>query len=111
MDLLDVSVRVAIPAAMAGAVLAIARGKSAAVHHAIWTVVTGGMLATALLEVLLAPVELRILPAGHVRARASITESVIGVAPSDSPEIQTRSLFLGEGSRDCVRRWCVGFID
>jgi TonB family protein len=91
MGLLEVSIRVVIPAAVAGVVLAIARVKSAAVHHSVWSVVTSAMLATALLKVLLSPVELRVLPAESVRARASVTESVIAVAPPVPIPAESRS--------------------
>ena len=63
MELLwSVSLRVLAPAALAGALLAAARVKSAAVRHAVWTAVTIGMLLSLALAALTPPVELRVLP-------------------------------------------------
>jgi TonB family protein len=60
--LLSISLRAVIPAGIAGIWLALARAKSAATRHAVWSLVTVGMLASAIAPVL-APVELHVLPA------------------------------------------------
>jgi len=63
MELLwSVSLRVLAPAALAGALLAAARVKSAAARHAVWTAVTIGMLLSLALAAVTPPVELRVLP-------------------------------------------------
>ncbi|HJZ97013.1 MAG TPA: M56 family metallopeptidase, partial [Candidatus Solibacter sp.] len=66
--LLSVSLRALIPAAAGAAVLTIGRIRSAAARHAVWTVVTAGMLMSLVLTPLLPRIEARVLPAATATA-------------------------------------------
>ncbi|HLK67623.1 MAG TPA: TonB family protein [Bryobacteraceae bacterium] len=66
--LLSVSLRVLIPAAIAGAVLGIGQVKAAAARHAAWTAVTVCMLLYLALAPVLPSIPVRVLPAASVMA-------------------------------------------
>jgi len=73
--LASVALRSLALAAVAGGLLWMLRVKSAAVKHAVWTLVTAAMMLMAVLEPLLPPVVLRVL-----RAQPAIT-----IAPPEEP--------------------------
>jgi TonB family protein len=84
--LLSVSLRVLIPAAVGAAVLTIGRVRSAAACHAVWTVVTAGMLVSLVLTPLLPRIEARVLPAATatavtVTSSASISADAVVAEP------------------------------
>ena len=78
--LLSVSLRALVPATVAAAVLWIARVRGAAARHAVWTVVTAGMLLSGLLGPLLPIIPLRILPARAVPVYSPPVETVVSTA-------------------------------
>jgi TonB family protein len=93
--LLSVSVRALIPAALAGAVLGIARVKGAAARHAVWSLVTMGMLTSGFLAPVLSPIALRVLPAAA--EQATPTEIVMSVSPAVSIAEEPRPVTFSWG--------------
>ncbi|MFB3779125.1 MAG: M56 family metallopeptidase [Bryobacteraceae bacterium] len=71
--LADVSVRAVFLLVLASAALLLGRGKSASVRHGAWTLVMAGMILVAILNPLLPPLPLRVLP-----VEASIASPEVG---------------------------------